>query len=205
VTADDNVKLAVERLTSLSEGDDAILEVVAFGDRAIPALRALLAKREPSGLFQARCRIVDALAAIGAYEELIDFLSTHNEASDPVERLGDDAVINAAARALASLREDRVFSLLMALAADRIRPGVVTALGAFERAEASSYLVAALAEDESRLAAETALRRLGGSARPVLLAAATRHPFDRNESESRRRQRRSALALLKEIDSRSEI
>lgn len=42
---------ALEKLISLHEGDRGVLEVVACAARAIPRLRTLLFRREPSGLF----------------------------------------------------------------------------------------------------------------------------------------------------------
>jgi hypothetical protein len=95
----DDVRHAMNRLKSLHEGDLGIIEVTACGTRAIPGLRALLFARERSGLYHARRRAVAVLVALGAYDELMDFLTAHREAGDAVERLGDEAVINAAALA----------------------------------------------------------------------------------------------------------
>ena len=75
-----DVQHAIDRLKSLHEGDLGILEVIACGTRAIPALRALLFARGGSGLYQTRCRAVAALAALGAYDVLKDFLSARREA-----------------------------------------------------------------------------------------------------------------------------
>lgn len=101
------------------------------------ALRALLFEREPSGLYQPRCLAVRALAALEAYDVLVDYLNAApREAADPVERVGEDAVINAAARALAGLHEARIFELLMSLAETRLLPGAIGALGRFGRVEA---------------------------------------------------------------------
>ena len=192
------VQMALNRLKSLGEGDLGVLDVVACGGRAVAPLRDFLFKREPSGLFQPRCRAVEALKRLGAYDVLIEFLELSREIADPVERLGEEAVISAAARALAGLGDDRVFNLLLSLADIRLLPGVVAALGASGRPEAISYLIAALAEGECRPAAESALRRVGASAVPSLLVASTRRP-GAPESDSRLRQRRGALRLLAEI------
>jgi hypothetical protein len=199
------LELAIQKLKSLHDGDQGLIETVAYGIEAIPALRALLAEREPSGLFQARCRAVEALAALKAYDVLAEFLSTPREASDPVERFGDEAVINAAARALGGLHEPRIFELLMWLAQTRPLPGVIAALGASGRAEAIPYLVEALAEDESCLAAEAALREFGSLAHQALAVAACRSSPGEPESESRLRQRRRALELLAESGVRPEL
>lgn len=197
---------AIEKLKSLHDGDRGVLETVACGSQAIPPLRTLLFEREPSGLFQTRCRAIEALLALKAYHVLAEFLKAPHEAADPVERLGDDAVINAAARAVAALREPRVFELLMWLAETRPLPGVIAALGASGRAEAIPYLVEALAEDENRPAAEAALQNLGAIAHRALAVAASQiSPSLERDSESRLRQRRSALRLLAETGGQPEL
>ncbi len=192
------VQMALARLKSLGEGDLGVLDIVACGGRAVAPLRAFLFEREPSGLFQPRCRAVDALRRLGAYDVLFEFLELFREVSDPVERLGEEAVISAAARALADPGDDRVFNLLLSLADIRLLQGVVAALGASGRPEAIPYLIAALAEGECRPAAENALRRFGASAVPSLLVASTQRPGG-PEGESKLRQRRGALRLLAEI------
>jgi HEAT repeat protein len=195
-----DVQHAIDKLRSLREGDLGVVEFTACGTRVIPALRALLFARERSGLYHARRRAVAALAALGAYDVLMDFLTAYREAGDAVERLGDEAVINAAALALANLREERVFRLLLALVARRLLPGVIGALGTFRRPETIPHLIDALAEDDCRVTAEAAIRKFGRAAQPGLLRAAERcrPPSDR-ESVSSRRRRRSALGLLAEL------
>jgi hypothetical protein len=196
----DDIARAVARLTSLHEGDLAVVEAVACGKGAIPALRSVLMRREPSGLFEVRCRAVAALAALEAYDVLIEFLEANRFAADPVERLGDDAVINAAALALAKLREERVFRLLLRLAERSCLTGVVGALGAFDRIEAIPVLVDALEDDASRQTAAAALERMGRDALPLLVAAATRcAPDAGSESVASLRRRRAALSLLMKI------
>ena len=196
----DAIQRAIGKLKSFHDGDIAVLEAVACGDRAIPALRTLLFDREPSGLFQVRVRAIDALAKLGAHEALVAFLSTPHDVTDPVERLGEDAVINAAARALAYHSDQRVFELLLRLAHRPCLTGVIFALGTSGRPEAIPFLVEALSEDASRITAEAALKRIGAAARPALIEAVSRRT-DAHEhvSESQLRQRRSALRLLAEI------
>jgi len=195
-----DVRVALERVRSLHEGDRGVLDAIACGSRAVPALGALLFARESSGLYQPRLRAIQALAALGAQETLIDFLSAPHEAADPVERLGEETVVSAAARALGDTREERVFELLLRLADVWLLPGVVAALGRSGRAKALPYLVDALAEDCSRPDAESALKSFGAVARPALLAAAAwAPPPGERETESGLRQRQSALRLLREI------
>jgi HEAT repeat protein len=195
-----NVVKAIKKLASFNDGDRGVIDTIACGDQAISALRALLFRREPSGLYQARCRAVEALRSLRAYNILFEFLSAERAASDPVEYLGDDAVVNAAARALGDVRDERVFRLLLRLAERASLTGVIAALGSFGRAEAIPWLIAALEDDGSRSTAEVALRRLGRAARPALMACAnTRSPSLEHESVSSVRRRRSALALLGKI------
>jgi hypothetical protein len=191
---------AISRLKTLHNGDAGFVEVVACGKRAIPALREVLFEREPSGLFQTRCLAAEALARLGAYDVLIEYLSKAHIAGDPVEKLGNDAVINAAALAVAKRGDDQVFQLLLRLAERPSLTGVVGALASFERAEAIPRLIEALEDDASRPTAEAALKKMGQNARTALIAAAKLQlPSPEFESESNLRRRRSALRLLKEI------
>jgi HEAT repeat protein len=195
-----DVEQAIRKLKSFREGEQGILDVIACGGKAIPALRRMLFEREPSGLFQVRCRVVAALAALKAHEVLIDFLEADRGIADPVERLGEDAVINCAARALANVRERRALEVLLVLASRPALTGVIAALGALKKAEAIPVLIDALEDDASRATAESALKKLGSTARNALLAAASSGTSaGQQESESRRRQRRSALRVLARI------
>lgn len=193
------VRAAIQTLRSLHDGDLGVAEAASCGRDAVPGLREVLFERDPSGFFETRRRAVDALALIGSHVVLIEFLELSREIADPVERVGEDAIINAVARALPDVQTPRVFRALISLAENKILPGVIAALGAFRRVEAIPYFVAALAEDESRPSAEAALLDLGAPAREALLTAARREPFTDFESELRLRQRRSALALLVQI------
>jgi HEAT repeat protein len=195
------IERAIAKLTSAQEGAIlfGVLDVVAFGKEAIPALRRILF--DPSGLCQARCSAVAALAALGGSDVLIDFLETEGPVTDPVERAGKDAVINATAGVLPNVHEPRVFELLVRLARSSPLTGVIGALGASGRAEAIPMLVDALADDTSRPVAEAALRRFGKQSEGALLnAATTQLPAPEGESASSVRRRRSALGLLAEID-----
>jgi hypothetical protein len=195
-----DVGTAIRRLASLHEEARGVLDVVACGPQAIPALRTLLFARDPSGIFEVRRRAVEALAQLGAHDVLLEFLNSRRAAADPVEQLGDDAVINAAAQALANARDERVFGLLLELARGRCLTGVIAALAQFRRAQAIPALVAALADDASRPVAAAALKQFGPRARSDLISAAAAQPsFAESESESSRRWRRTALRLLRDI------
>ena len=191
---------AIERLKSLHDGDEAFSDVLGFGAEAVPVLRTFLLQREPSGLYHARRRAAEALAALRSFDTLCEFLRLDREIDDPVERLGEEVVISAAARLIAQLREEWVFQLLLTLAKRRRVSGVLAGLGAFKRPESIPCLIRALAEDELRPTAEAVLRSFGRAAGPELVRAAT-HSVDpiRHESETDRRARRSALKLLLEI------
>jgi hypothetical protein len=194
------VERAIAKLKSLQDGDIGVLDAIVCGRQAVPALRQILFERERSGLYQTRCRAVDALAGLEASDVLIDFLGTERIITDPVERVGEDAVINAAARALPNVHDPRVFALLLRLARHSHLTGVIGALGVSGRAAAIPALLAALEDDASRPTAEAALRTLGRRAKSALLdAATTQLPIAERESPSSLRRRRSALGLLAEI------
>jgi len=194
---------ALERLASFYEGPKSVTDVVSFGRTAIPPLRLILLRREKSGLHQVRCHASEALAALGAYEVLDEYLRLERSIPDPVERLGEETVISAAARSLARRRDRQTFELLEGLALRRSLTGVLIGLGSFKRTKTIPIFVNALAEDEVRLTAEAVLRTFGSRARPYLLAAAC-EPGDQDSlSESGLRRRRSALGLLGELRSNS--
>ena len=197
----DDVARVVGRLKSLHDGDRGVSDAVALGPKVVPAMRDLLLQRDPSGLFHMRVRAVDVLAALRAYDVLAEFLRRERTIADAVEKVGDDVVIDSAARGLARSRQDWAFDLLLALAERRhFTSGVVAALGSFRRRESIPVLIAALAEDEARLSAHDALKAIGRAARPALIdSATTPHPSTGNESETSLRRRRSALTLLIEI------
>jgi hypothetical protein len=197
---EDRIADAIARLRALRDGDLAVLDLTGCGKAAVEPLREFLFTREPSGLFQARCQAVEALAALGAKDVLCDFLAHPRIVVDPVEQTGEDAVANAAARALIRWPDEDMFSLLMAAANRKLLAGVVEALGNYRRGEALPIFAAALAEDFCRPEAEEAFRKIGSLACPCLLQLADhRTPSLETESESSRRRRRSALRLLAEL------
>jgi hypothetical protein len=192
------LRKAMAKLTLLESGEAGLIDVLALGPAARAPLRSLLFVRDSSGIYQSRCRAAKALGLLGASDILREFLGARQEIADPVERAGEDAVINAAARALAGARDPVDFELLFDLLNWRILSGVIESAAAFERPEAIPLFIEALAEDDCRPAAEAALRRLGRSAEPALIQCAVAAPPD-FESETRHSQRRSALRLLVEI------
>lgn len=202
--ADESYKLrmvqkAVDGLRSLHDGASAIRGVLCFRQAAIPALRNLLFEREQSGLFDTRCRAVEALAALNAFDVLGEFLSRTRADVDAVESLGDDVVVSVAAQAIAKHKQEWVYALLYRLAGLKPLRGVLAGLGMFLREESIPVFIRALEEDEVRATAETVLRRFGIAARPALLAACAPCSEPMDESESCRRKRRASLVLLVEI------
>jgi HEAT repeat protein len=195
-----DVSRAIARLRSLHDGDRAFSDVVSFGIEAVPELRTLLLQRDPSGLYVPRRRAVEALAALRSFDTLGEFLQLDREIEDPVERLGEEVVISAAARLIARLREEWVFQLLLDLANRHSLSGVLAGLGAFKRLESIPRLIRALAEDDVRPTAEAVLRSLGRAARPQLIQAAILSKDRvRPENETNLRARRSAVRVLLDI------
>lgn len=190
---------ALSKLTALDRDAEGVQEVVAVGEGALPALREILFRREPSGLFQVRCRTVEALGQLGAFEILKEFLRERTPAADPVERLGDDVVISSAARWLAWSKDRTTYAFLYDLAVRRPLNGILAALASFRRAEAIPILIDALVEDELRPTAENAILSYGSAARSILLDAADRFKASDSLSESELRKLRSILSLLAEI------
>lgn len=195
-------KRLIARLQALYDADRAVLELMGLGSAAIPPLRRFLFRREPSGLYQPRVHAVAALAALKAEDVLLDFLirAPDVDIADPVERTGEDAVINAASRALAHRRDDEAFAALIGIAECRCLAGVVEALGEMRRKKAIPYLIEGLTSDFCRPVAETALCKFGAAARPALIGAALRAiPSAEFESVSSLRARRSAVTVLRDI------
>lgn len=189
---------ALARLTALHEGYGGVSDVVACGHSAVPRLRAILRRTDPSGVFEPRCRATAALAALGIHEELIASLQASHEVADPAARTGEEAVISTTARLLIGVRDARVFPLLFALGTRRPLAGITEALGASGRPQAIPICVRALREDDCRRAAMAALLAFGEAARPALVDAALGSPLE-PETESVLRVRRAAVKLLVEI------
>jgi len=192
-----DVEAAVERLRHLHDGEAAMLAAVAIGQTACAPLAALLREREPSGIFQPRCLAAQALGLLHADALLIDFLRHPRFPDSPIELAGEEAAVNAAARALGRHRPAAALDLLTEIG--RARPhldGVIEALAGYARAGTIPALVAALAEDASRAAAQRGLRAIGKPAqRPLLAIARDGEP----DTETHRRQRRAALDVLLDI------
>jgi HEAT repeat protein len=192
----------IERLKARYDAGRAALELITLGAEAIPPLKGFLFRREPSGLYQPRVHAVFALAALNAEHVLIEFLrnAPRVDISDPVERSGEDAVIDAAGRALAHRRDNECHAVLIGIAEWRSLPGVIEVLGEMRRESAIPFLITGLASDFCRDAAEGALTRIGAAARPALIELVLNPiPSVEFETASSIRTRRSAAGVLHDI------
>jgi len=201
LTIGNRINKAIARLQGLREGYAAVLDLVTCGQAAIGPLREFLFARNPSGIFQPRCDAVQALAALGAKDVLLDFLTCPRNVVDPTEQAGEDAVTNAVARALIKWPDDQLFSLLLEISQHKLLDGVVEALAEYGREEAISIFAPALGDDFCRPAAEKAFRKIGVSSCPYLLHLAALRVVisDDIEYDFSRRRRRSALRLFAEL------
>lgn len=195
------IRLWINRLNSLVEGEQASMRLVALGPVAIDPLRHFLLFGSPRGVFQPRQWAVEALAALGAKNVLLEYLERDEPTSDPVVRHGEDAVRNTAARLISQWKTDDVLQLLLTLAKRRRLPGVIFALGEFHRKEALPYLESALEDDVARPAAEEALTKLGAVATEMLIACSVRKTINESqEVPSSLLRRRSAAKILADSD-----
>ncbi len=196
----------ISRLLSLHDGERGVLAVVEHGPSAIAELRRLLYQREPSGLYEPRRRVVDALAALGAEDVLLEFLACAREFPDPVENAGEEAVLNAAAVALRCPCDDGAFTTLLSLAERRHLPGAIRALASCRSLGALPCFIEALADDIARPAAEEAIQHIGMGASPLLVRTLhARGAEAGDETDSDRRRQGAALKLLLELGAACEI
>lgn len=196
-----DIAMLINRLNSLNNGAAAAARLAACGRRAIEPLRRFLLEGRPSGIYQPRQRAVEALAELGAKDVLVEYLTGKKDIPDPVERYGEEAVQNTAARLLARWRDDDVYRLLLGLLQGRATPGLIEAVGEFRRSEAIPEFIAALGDSIARTFAEDALRKTGQAAHRALLdAALSPHPSVDHETPSSLTRRRSALRLLAELE-----
>src|SRR5579875_1687775 len=182
-----------KQIRSLSESETVVLKAVSLREAAIPLLREVLFERDPTGIYHARIRAIKALAALGAFDPIAEYVREWRPATDPVERLGDEAVLSTAARALAAARTHPV-------------PGVLEAVGEFGITEAIPHLIKALEDDVNRASAEQALKKIGRPCVSALVEAALSPHTSKSgrETPSSVIRRRSALRLLSELGIKAE-
>jgi hypothetical protein len=198
--SDDEIRSLVKDLESLKGGQTAAAALVGCGSRAIPFLRSSLLRGKPRGVYQPRQLAAETLAELGAKEVLLEYLEQPPNTQEAVVRFGEDAVKSTAARELGRFLTDDVFERLQQLVLDRLLPGLVETLGAFERVEVMPYFLRALGDDICRASAEEAIRKLGPRALPFLIDAALKPgPSSDAESPSSRQRRRCSLRLVSEL------
>ena len=189
----------VQGLFSLTEGELSVGALVAFGDRAVPALRRVLLEGTPSTVYLPRQRAVRTLGELGAFWVLREYLLRDKNIADPVLRLAEEAVENTAAREMIRSHSDENVNVLRAVAISRKLPGAVEALAQFRCEAAAPVLVAALESDFCRSAAVEGIRPIYRSAVPYLIESVrSPDPSRSEESSSSLRRRRAAIRLLAE-------
>jgi HEAT repeat protein len=199
--SDEAIRNLVDSLNSLKEGELGVSMLVACGPRAVPPLRDFLLEGRRSGIFEPRCRAVRALADLGAYDVLVEYLGSLHKIADPIVRFGEEAVENAAARAVANWPTDQVFQVLLSIVSERPLSGAIESLAGLHRPEAIPHMIRALEDDVARRSAEDALREFGGDAYWALIdAALTPVPSPSEESPSSKKRRRAALKLLEAME-----
>ncbi len=177
--------------------EETVASLVELGPVAIEPLKKFLLEGKPSKVFQPRLGAVKALAGLGAREVLLEYLFQEREIVDPEERLGEEAVASAAARALAAWPDKETRRLLLKLSDHRVLNGLIEALAEFRAPEAIPYIVRALEDDFYRPAAEKALLKLGPLAAEALVRSAVMpHPDPNRETPSSLKRRRTAIRLL---------
>jgi len=197
--SEERVQGLVDRLNSLKDGDLAVAELAACGKRAVEPLRRFLLYGRPSGIYQPRQLAVEVLAELGAKDVLLEYLASGKHISDPVDRYGEEAVENTAARLLAGWRDEDVYNALLRLLRRKPMPGVIETLGEYRRPGTIPDFIGALGDDIARGPAEEALRKVGETAHRALLDAALAPvPSAADESPSSLLRRASALRLLAE-------
>lgn len=199
--SDAQIQAVVRDLESLRGGPLAAAALVGCGPRAIEPLKKYLLQGKPHGIFQPRQLAVETLAALGARDVLLEYLRQSQKIVDPVVRFGEADVQSTAARALAQWPSEEVYRALKDLAETRLLPGLVEALGTFQRVETIPYFLWALGDDDCRDAGEQALRNVGIGGRSSLIEAAiTPSPSPEEEIPSSRIRRRKVLGILADGD-----
>lgn len=202
---DRQIERIIKRLSSLESGESVVSELVACGNAAIESLRMFLINGKPESVYQPRQHAVQALAALGARNVLIEYLVTRKQIDDPVILYAEEAVEGAAARLLSKWQDEEVYQVLMVRLHMKPLPGLIEAVAKFRRADAYPEFVKALGDSIGRTFAEDALRQAGDAAREILTAAAvTPFPTAEYETPSSLCRRRSSLRLLAEMEPAAE-
>jgi hypothetical protein len=196
------IESSLQKLQSIHESERGAVELIAMGNRSVPALRRFLFQGKPSTVFQPRMNAVEALARLGARDVLLEFVKTPIQSTDPAVRFGEEAVLNTAVRELAQWRDVDVATAIMDIIRERTLPGACEAAGRLRLISAAPYLVDALADDVSRPPAMEALRCMLPDVAPLLIEAtlkwSLRNRVDDDPISHRKAQ--AAVRLLSESD-----
>lgn len=192
----------VDRLRNVHDGEQAIPDVVAWGEIAVPPLESLL--RGPSeAVPHSRCWAADALAGIGSLSAIHALLralhDSGNRSLQPALSEVESVVLARIAEHLSKVPGAAVSdALLEALRAHPASPACVQAAGIRRDPRSLTLLAGCLFEDASRQAAEQVLRAFEESAVPHLLQAAVRPSGSGPEAPTHIEGRRAATQLLGE-------
>lgn len=198
--ANEAIAHLIERLHVLKEGEQVVAALVHCGHEAIEPLRKFLFDGRPSSVYHPRQRAVQALAALGAQDILIEYLTREKNIPDPIDRYGEEAVEGTAARLVARWRTDAVYAVLLQLLRKKPLPGLIDAISEFNRIEPIPLLITCLGDSVCCTFAEEALRKAGQTAyRQLLAAARSPEPSEEYESPSSLCRRRTVLRLLAEL------
>ena len=190
----------IAEMVSLVGSEETLAELIPYGDKAIVALREYLLKGKPHSVYQSRQQAVLALAALGAREVLLEYLSTPREINNADVLAAEQLVESSAARELVRWKDPATFKFLMQYAKQNRRTGALEALAEFRKKEAAPLFIAALEDDYYRPAGEQGLRKLGSAAKPRLLRAALTPSLDEGDEPLwSLRRRQAALSILADI------
>src|SRR5262245_59637013 len=189
------------QLDSLLGAEEAATTLVRYGSAAVESRRRFLLDGPPRVVTEPRCWAVRALAGLGQKEILIEYLQQDGAIADPAARLAEETVQRTAALALTAWHSDEVFALLLRAAVGHPTPGLIEALGRFDRRESIPICLAALGDDLCRPWAAAVLARTANQHRDVLLHSALAPVSDEEgaESPSDVRRRRAVTGLLRDV------
>jgi HEAT repeat protein len=197
---------SVLALRDLARGPASFAAVVALGERAVPGLEALL-RGPPESIYQPRCLVADALAAIGgeaAFQALLRALSDSlGRELEPVTREAESAVLNRIAEHLGQFGDARAADPLLDALRAHPYTGCMRALVRLGDPRAVPLLVRGLDDDVAREEAVEALRAFPRAAEAPLVRH-LREPQREGgfEPPNRTAGRAAAAALLGEFGGR---
>jgi hypothetical protein len=199
-TDDQRIEQLIALLCSLIDGESAVEQLIACGDQAISHLLSFLVEEAPRVITQQpRCRAVRVLGELGAYPALRTYLRHYSQTEKSVVLLTEDAVRSAAAYELSRAKTEENFEVLMEATDQRASPGLISALGEYERPESIPILFELLENDLCTNEALLALQRVpadAGAYATLLLRGQTDLQIEGPTAE---RRRRATLKLLTEL------